>query len=292
MGRVATFDTVTTADGAVLEYLVSGPPNGQTLLFQPGTPNAAAAFRAIVEPAAELGLRTVSYSRPGYGRSTPRPGRRVADAATDIETVLDAVGAQEFVTLGWSGGGPHALAAGALLPARCRAVAVLAGVAPYPAHGIDWFTGMGEDNITEFGAALAGTRELNPLLESYAAGLATVTAAGITEAMTSVLSPVDRAALSGEFAEEMADALRRAVSSGIDGWRDDDLAFVKDWGFDLKQIRVPVDIWQGRQDRMVPFEHGQWLAAKVPNAQAHLFATEGHLSMVDQVPALLAELLR
>lgn len=288
---MANFETVTTADGAVLEYLVSGPSDGRTLLFQPGTPNSGAAFRAIVEPAAELGLRTVSYSRPGYGQSTPRPGRTVADAATDIETVLDAVGASEFVTLGWSGGGPHALAAGALLPERCQAVAVLAGVAPYPAPGIDWFTGMGEGNLEEFGAALAGPAELDPLLESLAAELATVTGKGVSEAMVSVLSPVDRAALTGEFAEEMAAALRRAVSSGIAGWRDDDLAFVQDWGFDLGRISVPVDIWQGRQDRMVPFEHGQWLAAKVPNAQAHLFATEGHLSMVDQMPDLLAALL-
>jgi pimeloyl-ACP methyl ester carboxylesterase len=289
---VANFSTVTTADGAVLEYLVSGPPDGRTLLFQPGTPNPGAAFRAIVGPAEELGLRTVSYSRPGYGQSTPRPGRSVADAVADIETVLDAVGAQEFVTLGWSGGGPHALAAGALLPERCRAVAVLAGVAPYPAPGVDWFTGMGEGNIEEFGAALAGPAELDPLLESFAVELAEVTGAGVTEALASVLSPVDRAALTGEFAEEMAAALRRAVSSGIAGWRDDDLAFVKDWGFDLDQISVPVGIWQGRQDRMVPFEHGQWLAAKVPEAQAHLFATEGHLSIVGQLPDLLAELLR
>ncbi len=105
-----------------------------------------------------------------------------------------------------------------------------------------------------------------------------------------MLSPVDRAALTGEFADEMATALRRAVSSGIAGWRDDDLAFVQDWGFALDQISVPVDIWQGRQDRMVPFEHGQWLAAKVPNARAHLFATEGHLSILNQLPDLLAEL--
>jgi pimeloyl-ACP methyl ester carboxylesterase len=288
---VANFETVTAADGAVLEYLVSGPPDGRTLLFQPGTPNAGAAFRVIVEPAAELGLRTVSYSRPGYGQSTPHPGRSVADAVTDIETVLDAVGAREFVTLGWSGGGPHALAAGALLPERCQAVAVLAGVAPYPSPGIDWWVGMGEGNIEEFGAALAGPDELDPLLEAFATDLATVTGAGVTESLASVLSPVDRAALTGEFAEEMAAALRRAVSSGIAGWRDDDLAFVKDWGFDLGQISVPVDIWQGRQDRMVPFEHGQWLAAKVPNAQAHLFATEGHLSILSQLPELLAELL-
>jgi pimeloyl-ACP methyl ester carboxylesterase len=288
---VATFSTVTTADGATLEYLISGPAGGPVLLFQPGTPNAAVLFGCVTGPAAELGLRTVSYSRPGYGQSTPRPGRSVADAVADIETVLDALGVEQFVTLGWSGGGPHALAAGALLPERCRAVAVLAGVAPYPARGIDFFAGMGQDNVREFGATLAGAGELSPLLESFAAELATVTGEGVTEAMAGLLSPVDRAALTGEFVDEMAGALRRAVLTGIAGWRDDDLAFVKDWGFDLGRISVPVDVWQGRQDRMVPFEHGQWLAAKVPGAQAHLFATEGHLSMLNQIPDLLAELL-
>jgi len=173
---MAIFQTVTRADGAVLEYLVSGPPDGPVLLFQPGTPNAAVHFRCVVEPAADLGLRTVSYSRPGYGESTPRPGRSVADAVADIETVLDAAGAESFVTLGWSGGGPHALAAGALLPERCRAVAVLAGVAPYPAHGMNFFAGMGEDNVVEFSAAAVGADHLTSLLEAFAAELTTVTA--------------------------------------------------------------------------------------------------------------------
>ncbi|MDQ1721319.1 MAG: hypothetical protein QOI26_1053 [Pseudonocardiales bacterium] len=289
---MATFKTVPTADGGVLVYLVRGPPDGPVLLFQSGTPNAAVHFRCMVEPATGLGLRTVSYSRPGYGESTPRPGRSVADAVADIETVLDAVGADRFVTLGWSGGGPHALAAGALLPERCQAVAVLAGVAPYRAHGMDFFAGMGEDNVVEFSAAAAGADHLSPLLESFAAELATVTGDGVIEAMAGLLSAVDRAALTGEFADEMAAALRRAVLNGIAGWRDDDLAFVRDWGFDLGRLTVPVDIWQGRQDRMVPFEHGQWLAAAVPNAQAHLFATEGHLSMVSQLPRLLSQLAR
>jgi len=284
--------TVTTADGAILEYLVTGPPDGDTLLFQGGTPNAAAHFSGVVDPATALGLRTVSYSRPGYGASTPRPGRAVADAISDIETVLEAVGATDFVTLGWSGGGPHALAAGALLPERCRAVAVLAGVAPYRAHGIDFLDGMGEDNVREFAAAAAGFEELSALLEPMGAELAAVTGPQIIDSLAGLLPSVDQAALTGRFGEEMADAMRRGMSTGIAGWRDDDLAFVKGWGFDVADISVPVDIWQGRQDRMVPFAHGQWLAAQVPTAEPHLFADEGHLSLVGQLDTVLAELLR
>ncbi len=289
---MATPSTVTTADGAVLEYLVSGPPDGRALLFHVGTPNAAIHFRGIVEPATALGLRTISYSRPGYGESTPRPGRRVADAVADVETVLAELGVDDFVTLGWSGGGPHALACGALLPERCRAVAVLAGVAPYPAHGIEFLDGMDEANVQEFSAAMAGADQLTALLEPMAAELAAVTGASVVHSLDGLLPPVDRTALTGEFADEMAAALRRAVQSGIAGWRDDDLAFVADWGFELSRLTVPVGIWQGRQDRMVPFAHGQWLAAEIPTAEAHLFASEGHLSLVSQLPDLLAELLR
>jgi pimeloyl-ACP methyl ester carboxylesterase len=110
--------TVETADGRSLEVVALGPGDGDVLLFHHGTPGAALAFRPLADAAAEHGLRTVLYSRPGYGRSTPSPGRRVADVAADVRTVLDAVGAERFVTLGWSGGGPHALACGALLRDR------------------------------------------------------------------------------------------------------------------------------------------------------------------------------
>jgi pimeloyl-ACP methyl ester carboxylesterase len=85
--------------------------------------------------------------------------------------------------------------------------------------------------------------------------------------------------------------VRRALSAGVAGWRDDDLAFVKPWGFDLEEIVVPVSIWQGAHDRMVPFAHGEWLAAHVPGARAHLHDDEGHLSLIQQLPRILDDLV-
>ena len=266
----------------------------QPLVFHWGTPGAAVWFGPLARAATRARLRLVMYSRPGYAGSTPRPGRSVADAAADVAAVLDALGADTFVTLGWSGGGPHALACAALLPDRCVAATSLAGVAPYPAEGLDWLAGMGSENVEEFSAALEGEPALSAALERMAGDLKTIRGADVAAALGGLVSDVDKAALTGEFADTLAEGFRRAVSTGIAGWRDDDLAFTRSWGFELDTIRRPVAVWQGGQDRMVPFSHGQWLAAHIPTAQVHLYPDEGHLSLgvasLDRIVADLAEL--
>ncbi len=260
--------------------MVAGPEYGTPLLFHYGTPGAPLPYPPTVDTAARHGLRTVLYARPGYGASTPQPGRAVADAAADTTTILDALGAGTFVTLGWSGGGPHALACAALLPDRCLAAATVAGVAPYGSPGLDWLAGMGTDNIEEFGAALAGEPELTRYLQGQADVLRAVTAADLAQALGDLVSDVDRAQLTGELADFLARSFQAAVATGIAGWRDDDLAFVRDWGFEPDGRQVPVTVWHGDQDRMVPYAHGEWLAAHVPGATAKLVPGEGHLSMV------------
>jgi pimeloyl-ACP methyl ester carboxylesterase len=264
------------------------------LVFHWGTPSAAVWFDPLVEAASRAGLRLVTYSRPGYAASTPRPGRSVADAAGDVAMILDAIGADRFVTMGWSGGGPHALACAALLPERCAAAASLAGVAPYPAEGLDWLAGMGNENVEEFSAAIAGQAALSAALEKMAPDLKAIRGADVAAALGGLVSDVDKRALTGEFADKLAASFRRAVSTGIDGWRDDDLAFTRNWGFDLATMACPVAVWQGGEDRMVPFSHGQWLAAHIPTARVHLYPDEGHLSLavasLDRIVADLAEL--
>jgi pimeloyl-ACP methyl ester carboxylesterase len=271
--------TVDLPDGRSLEALSSGPADAPLLLFQTGTPTGAVEYAPLLEIAAARGLRTVLYSRPGYAGSTPRPGRSVADAVDDIRALLDRLETDRFVTVGWSGGGPHALACAALLPDRCAAAATLAGVAPYAADGLNWLDGMGPENIEEFSRARQGESALTPWLEQEAAKLAAVTGGEIAAAFGGLVSEVDVAALTGEFAAYIATCFRRAVSTSIAGWRDDDLAFTHDWGFDVTRIERPVSVWQGGQDRMVPFAHGQWLAEHIPGARRHLDPREGHLSL-------------
>ncbi len=283
-------ERVALPDGRTLEYLVEGPADGRTLVLHHGTPGGAVRCAPLADPARRLGFRVVHTGRPGYGGSTPQPGRRVADVAADTAAVLDALGADDFVTLGWSGGGPHALACAARLPGRCRGAVTVAGVAPYPAEGLDWLAGMGEENQTEFGAAFAGPDALEKFLAEAAPVMATVQPPNVIEALGDLIADADKRALVGELADYLAESSRYSVSTGVAGWRDDDLAFVAPWGFDVTEIQVPVAIWQGDQDRMVPFDHGRWLAAQVPGATVHLIPGEGHLSLVKNAEAILAEL--
>ncbi|MGH2658377.1 MAG: alpha/beta hydrolase [Actinomycetota bacterium] len=270
---------VTAPGGRSLDAAVAGPEDGTPLVFHHGTPGAVALFEPFIEDAATRGFRFITYSRPGYGGSTRHRGRSVADCATDVSALVDHLGAPRFCTIGWSGGGPHALACAALLPDRVIAAATIAGVAPYPAEGLDWMAGMGEENVEEFGAALAGPEALGSYLEGEARALADLRGDEIIEALGDLVSDVDKAALTGALGEFLAGNFHEALGEGMWGWFDDDLAFVRDWEFRLSSIQVPATIWQGAHDRMVPFAHGQWLAASVPSVRARLEPDHGHLSL-------------
>jgi pimeloyl-ACP methyl ester carboxylesterase len=286
--------TVYLADGRRLEVLAAGPADGLPLVLHNGTPVGPVAYTPMADAAAERGLRLVICARPGYGDSTPHPGRRVADVTDDVAAVLDELGAPRFVTVGWSGGGPHALACAARLPGRCLAAATMAGVAPFTAEGLDWLAGMGTENVTEFGAAVAGEDQLTDYLEGEAADLATITGPKVADGLGDLVSAADRAAATGGFADYLAASFRASVRTGIAGWRDDDLAFVSDWGFTMADVGAgaPVAIWQGDQDMMVPWAHGSWLAAHIPGAAAHLLPGEGHLTLgVTSFGAILDDLL-
>jgi pimeloyl-ACP methyl ester carboxylesterase len=150
---------------------------------------------------------------------------------------------------------------------------------------------MGQDNIDEFGAALKGEVAVSEFLEKAAADLAQVTGPVLADALGGLASAVDKAALTGELADVLAESFRQSVSTGIAGWRDDDLAFTRPWGFELKSLRVPVAIWQGAQDLMVPFDHGRWLAANVAGAQARLLDDEGHISLLNHIDRILEDLV-
>lgn len=283
---------VDAGGGRVLHVEEGGDADGFPVLFQHGSPGCGLLYRPLVEDAAARGIRLLGYDRPGYRGSSRHAGRSIADGANDVAAIADALGLERLATWGISGGGPHALACAALLPGRIVAAASLASPAPYDADGLDWYDGMGESNLVEFDAAVAGESVLRPLLEEETAALTAGGAEGLRDGMASLLSEVDAAVLDDEVAKHLYDSIADGLAPGVDGWLDDDLAFVAPWQVDLDAVEIPVLLWQGRQDQFVPPGHVPWLAARIPGVEVRLTAEDGHLTLYERrIPEVHAWLL-
>jgi pimeloyl-ACP methyl ester carboxylesterase len=276
---VPTFDTPA---GTRLCFHEGGAPDGFPVVMQHGTPSSGALYARHDELAREQGVRLIGYDRPGYGGSARHSGRTVADCAADVSALADGLGIDRYASWGISGGGPHALACAALCDERLVAVASLAAVAPCNADGLDWLAGMGEENHVEFGKAVAGEAALRPYLEAEARGILDARPEDLVAVMETLLGAEDRAVLTGAFAEYMLDSDRHALSAGVDGWLDDDLAFLADWGFAPQAIARPVLLLHGDDDRFVPVAHGHWLAARIAGAEVRIDAGDGHLTLIER----------
>jgi pimeloyl-ACP methyl ester carboxylesterase len=287
--------TVRTPDGRTLAIEEGGEPAGQPVLVHNGTPNSRHLFAPAAADAAARGLRLISYDRPGYGGSTPQPGRTVAGCAADARVICAELGITRLAMWGISGGGPHLLACAALLPDLVAAAASLAALAPADAAGLDWFEGMGQDNVDDFKLQQTDKEAARAKLEAEREANLAASGEDLAGLLKTLLTPADAAVLTGEFAEYLAWTGREGLAPGAQGWWDDGEAFGRDWGFELSDIEVPVLLMHGRQDQFVPFGHGRWLAAHVPGVEARLLDDDGHLTLltdrIGEVHAWLAERL-
>jgi pimeloyl-ACP methyl ester carboxylesterase len=264
-----TLHVYDTGDGGGAD----GRADGLVVVWHHGTPNVGAPPEPLFPTSDRLGIRWVGYDRPGYGGSTRRLGRDVASAAADAGAIVDALGVDRFAVMGHSGGGPHALACAALLGERVRAVVVGAGLAPYGAPGLDYFGGMAPAGVASLRAALEGPEAK----ERHEASAAEDDIGFI---------PADHAALAGEWAW-FDDIVRRGLERGLAGLADDDIAYVRPWGFNLDDVAAPTLLFHGRRDRMVPSAHAESLAALLPSAELWLRPQDGHISVLSAAPAAL-----
>lgn len=271
---------VTARDGRNLRVREAGDADGKAIFVHHGTPSAGLLFEPWAADAAERGIRLIAHDRPGYGGSDQQPERIIASVVPDVEDILDHLGVERYATWGISGGGPHALACAAL-SVRCVAAAALASVAPCNAEGLDFTAGMGEDNVKEFELVRDHGREAIVDLEKQnAAVMLAAEPEDIFAGLESIVSDVDKAVMSDAFARFTYDCTHMALEGSIEGWLDDDVAFTVDWGFDVHDIDKPVLIYQGRQDLMVPYAHGEWLASQIPGAEMPPSDEEGHLTLL------------
>ena len=277
--------TVQTPDGRTLAVEEAGDPNGHPVLVHEGTPNSRHLYPPAAIDAAVRGLRLISYDRPGYGGSTPQPGRSVADCAADVRAICAELGISRLAMWGISGGGPHVLACAALLPDLVSAAASLASLAPLDAEGLDWFAGMGALNADDTRLFLRDRQAARAKLDADREEVLGASAAELVKGLQTLLSPTDAAALTDGLAEFLVYCDHEGLAPGNEGWWDDGVAHSSPWGFELSAISVPVLLMHGRQDQFVPFGHGQWLAEHIPGVEARLFDHDGHLTlMTNRIP--------
>jgi pimeloyl-ACP methyl ester carboxylesterase len=269
-----------------------GDPEGRPIISIHGTPGSRLRRPPTEDGLREAGLLVISYDRPGYGASDRHAGRTIVDCVEDVRAIADALGLDRFHVTGGSGGGPHALAVAARLGDRVVGAECAVCPAPYDAEDLDWFGGMDQVNIDEFGWALAGEETLHRELTREASDMLARMDTDPAQSLGEVeLESADRAVLARADVQQMlSEMVREAFRPGVWGWVDDDLAMTVPWGFDLTEIEVPVTIRYGAEDVLVPAAHGEWLAEHLPQARVEVDHSGGHLLTPEQQLASLKEL--
>jgi pimeloyl-ACP methyl ester carboxylesterase len=283
---------VRSGDGRRIAVQESGNPAGHPVFLLHGTPGSRIGPLPRGIKLYELGVRLITFDRPGYGDSDRLLSRLVADVVPDVCAIADELGIDRFAVLGRSGGGPHALACAALLPDRVTRVGVLVSLAPWSADGLDWFAGMADSNVREYTAAVTDPERLTASLVRAAAVIRADPASHV--AMLSPEMPeADRRVVSDAgirtlLARNFAEALRGSA----DGWIDDALALCSPWGFGPADINVPVLLWHGQDDVFSPVAHSRWLADQIPDAIMSIRPATAHFGALEVVPDVLSWLIR
>lgn len=277
---------ITLRDGRTLAVAQCGTPDGRPILYLHGTPGSCLNRYPFDEDLIRLGVRLITYDRPGYGQSTRHPGRTVADATSDILAITEHLGLPAVPVFGHSGGGPHAIACAALLGGVITRAASVAGIAPFDPGDSGRFDGLPEATIKEFLVACDGRQAL----EDYLTPKAREIGDSLDDYMPNQ-PEVDREFLADPWVSAtMAAATVRAVQQAAAGWVDDDLAFL-DWGFDPADVCVPCAIWHGALDHLAPPNHAIRLAEHIPRAELHMEHEFGHSSMQRKHPEIIQWLL-
>jgi pimeloyl-ACP methyl ester carboxylesterase len=259
-----TAQMVGTPGRRTLCFAEWGEPRGAPVFSLHGTPGCRLLNSRRVDMGFEdllcaVGVRLITYDRPGYGRADRHRGRRVADSAADVETIADAVGIEEFAIEGGSSGSMHALAAAALLGGRVTRAACVAPMAPYDQLGREeWSRGQDDAVVEYIGWCLEGEDRL----------------------------AAEVAREDAELREEAAgdESIVEQTRNGIWGWVDDELAAFEPWGFEPAGVAVPTAIYFDPNETVLPRQHGEWLARTLPRATVVTTAALGHGSEGDPKP--------
>jgi pimeloyl-ACP methyl ester carboxylesterase len=278
--------------GTPLMVRQAGDPDGRPLVYFHGTPSCRLEPAVADVLCAELGIRLVSFDRPGYGESPARPFS-LASIAGDTATVADALGIARFATTGQSGGGPFSLACGAVLGDRVTRVGVTAGPAPF--HEMPGALDRLDDNDT---SAVALLPDRTASAARFAVGFEPFRALGqasdqqIIEGFKGMSSPRDRELLDRpELGSALAATIRGAMPYGTSGGGWDNVAWVGPWDIDLDAVRQPVHLWYGGEDTFCPAGTGEWLDERLPTATLVVRAGDGHMGVMEHIREIVETLV-
>ena len=279
--------TVFAPDGRKLTVRDLGDRSGAPVFFMHGTPGSRLGPFPRSALLRQLGVRLIAYDRPGYADSDRLPLRSVSHAAADVRAIADFLKIKQFSIVGRSGGGPHALACAAMMPDRVTRAAVLVGLAPRHAEGLDWYAGMTESNRHEYNIAESGVRALARAIETSAEKIRDDPHLLMRNLGPELPPPDWRVVADDGIRVGMRLNFAEAVSRSGAGWVDDARSFTQDWGFDPADILVPTVLWHGAQDVFSPVAHTHWLARTIPGSIEMIAEDAAHFSAIEFLPSLL-----
>ena len=279
------------SDGRALDYTDNGVSSKSALILHHGTPTSMAVWGTWLAAIAEVGIRAIAFTRPGYAGSDRKVGHTVISANNDLEEILNHLEVENFVSIGWSGGGPYALASGLL--ERCSGVQLIASVSPYDAEDFDWFQDQSPESIEEAKISVASLADSIAFKQGYYAEIRD------RKAEEFLVEYAKRASFSSfenvyrAFAEDLSLSLRDALRVGVIGYAEDEYAFLRNWGFEVKDVRVPVVIWQGLDDLSVSPHMARWFNENLYNPTLELLEGQHHGSiMVEKRAEILNAAIR
>lgn len=267
---------ISLPDGRSLGVALYGDRSGWPVVYCHGFPGSRLEACMAHQICEELGMLLVGVDRPGYGLSPNHPGMRIVDFPEDVEALLDELGVERASVLGVSGGGPYALACGWSLKGRICSVALVGSIGPpeCPAR-------RALDPLNRLG--LEAARRAPWVFRLTLGGLAPILRASgwwVVLLVAMRVAPKDRRVLLGSpLGERLAVSFREAFGQAGSGPSRDAALYGQPWGFSLKEVQVPVFIWHGKQDRIVPWEMGEWLSKALPRSVLRILPTDGHFSL-------------
>ena len=279
------------SDGRSIEYIDNGVSSKSALILHHGTPTSMTVWNTWLAAAAEEGVRAIAFTRPGYAGSDRKVDHRIIDSNDDLDQILNQLEVENFVSIGWSGGGPYALASGLLK--RCTGVQLIASVSPYDAKDFDWFQDQTAEMVEEAKVSAKSLEDSLAFKEGYYTDLRDMTAEQLLVEYEKRSGFKTFEAAYREFSKDLCFSMHDALRDGALGYAEDEFAFLRNWGFECKEIQVPVVIWQGLDDKSVSPHMAKWLNANIFNPTLELLDDQHHGSiMVEKRAEILSSAFR